>query len=252
MHFNSAIYRGTVFHKRLQPKRNAFSYQVYMMYLDLNELDTIFDLHPLWSKKRWAPVQFKRSDFIGGDTKSSIYQSVQQCITEQTGKEYQGQVRILTNLRHFGYTINPISNYYCFDESGENLEYVIAAVTNTPWRECHYYVLKNKADVLDCYFEKDHHVSPFMPMNMRYKWRSTTPDENLLLSIKNELDGKAVFSAAMTLSREEITTAALTKVLCQFPLMTIKVAAGIYWQALKLWFKGIRFYDHPKLQQSKP
>ena len=40
---NSAIYEGRVRHRRFSPVPHAFSYRLFMMYLDLDELPTLFE-----------------------------------------------------------------------------------------------------------------------------------------------------------------------------------------------------------------
>lgn len=273
MELNSAIYTGQIRHRRFREKHHEFSYQVFMMYLDLDELENIFSLSPLWSMKKWAPAQLKQSDFIINDpddepvkqtsitiennaadknssfeNSSEIYKSVQRFIYKNTGKRFQGKVRMLCNLRYFSYVINPITNYYCFDESGEQMLYVIAAVTNTPWGKTHHYLLednKNRENLFISDFSKQHHVSPFMPLDMKYHWRSNIPGQRLALHIENHENGKSAFDATLKLERKAISASSLNLLLVQFPLMTVKVLVGIYWQALKLFIKGVRFFPHP-------
>ena len=67
----SAIYTGFVEHSRYSPKSHYFKYKVFMMYLDLDEIDQVFSLSKLWSKVNpWAPAYFKRSDFLGNEMSS--------------------------------------------------------------------------------------------------------------------------------------------------------------------------------------
>ncbi len=246
---NSALYEGVVWHRRYGDKPNEFTYNVFMVYLDLQELDQVFARSRFWSHQGPAMARLKRSDYIG-DSDETIYHSVCDYIRQQTGQQYCGRVRLLTNLRYFGYCINPISNYYCFDAQGEKLLYVIAAVTNTPWKRTHYYLhqVQSENDDLNINFNKQHHVSPFMAMDMIYQWQSNAPAEKLSVSIQNYQQQKKIFEASLSLHRKPMTSRNMRKVLVRFPLMTVKVGMAIYWQALKLWLKGVRFHPYPTNQ----
>ena len=262
--FASAIYTGTVRHRRFSPKQHAFEYDVFMMYLDTREIETIFSLSKFWSLKKIAPVQFKRNDFhidknqpsnkkLEKNNYPSVDESVRNSIQTETGIRPTGPIRMLVNLRYWGFNINPLSTYYCFDESGENIIAILAEVHNTPWNERHAYVLTgdNFSQKQKINFAKKFHVSPFNPIAMDYRWRSTTPNTTLALHLENWQDGAKVMDATMTLTRAAITASSMNKILIRFPWMTVKVVGAIYWQALKLWWKGVPIFNHPKLEHSQ-
>jgi len=252
--FASAIYSGKVRHRRFLPKQHSFEYDVFMMYLDTSEIETIFSLSKFWSLKKFAPVQFKRSDFHI-DKKSnpaknlpSVEDSVRNTLESEIGSRPAGPIRMLVNLRYWGFNMNPLCTYYCFDDAGEKIIAILAEVNNTPWNERHAYVLmgndfSNKQQIR---FQKKFHVSPFNPIEMDYHWYSTTPDETLALHLENWQDNAKVMDATMTLAREAITVASINKILIRFPLMTVKVIAAIYWQAVKIWWKGVPIFSHQK------
>ncbi|MCA9056491.1 MAG: DUF1365 domain-containing protein, partial [Planctomycetaceae bacterium] len=166
------------------------------------------------------------------------------------GSRPTGPVCLLTNLRYFGYILNPISLYYCFDADGLRVQTVVAEVTNTPWGERHCYVISGPEQksirVWRTTTNKDLHVSPFLPMDMTYHWRLSTPGGRLSVHIENHRQGVKVFDATLLLTRRPITTGTLAAALARHPWMTGKAVAGIYWQALKLWWKGAPFITHPK------
>ena len=216
-----------------------------MMYLDLDELDKVLELSPFWSTKAWRPARFRRSDFLG-DPGVSLKQAVRDRIHAETGHWHDGPIRMLANLRYFGFNINPISCYYCFN-GREELQYIVVEVTNTPWNERQSYVLQcdPKQRTQRTRFQKLMHVSPFNPMNMTYRWCSNNPQRVLSLNLETECSGEIHMDATMALKRREISSVALAGILLQHPWMTAKVALAIYWQALKLWIKCNPFYDHP-------
>jgi DUF1365 family protein len=221
-----------------------------MMYIDLAELENLFLLSPWWSDKPWRPARFERGDFLG-DPGISLAEAVRNRIFEETGERHTGPVRMLANLRYFGFNMNPITCYYCFDEN-ENLNSIVTEVTNTPWKERQSYVLKcdpNKR-IQRISFLKEMHVSPFNPMDMTYRWSSNNPSKVLSLNLETEYQGKRHVDATMALKRREIDAGSLAGILVEHPWMTAKVLASIYWQAFRLGIKKTPFHNHPKYLES--
>ncbi len=243
----SAIYTGTVDHRRLEPKQHQFSYKIYMLYLDLDELDQVLAISPYLSSSRWAPMQFKRRDFHG-DESDSIKNAVYKTVEREIGYQLSGPIALLSHWRCFGFNFNPISTYYCYDESGENLEVVVAEVTNTPWLERHAYVMDVREQAY-CrkILDKKFTVSPFNPLDMQYRWRSDLPGESLFINIENFISEKRVFHATLKLSRVALSRRNVRRALIRFPMITLKVVFSIYWQALKLFLKGVPFLGKDRL-----
>ncbi|WHZ10634.1 MAG: hypothetical protein OJF60_001073 [Burkholderiaceae bacterium] len=250
---HSALYQGWLSHRRHQPRPHAFRYRLFMVYLDLDELDTVFRGRWLWSTSRCALARFDRRDHLG-DPGLPLGEAVRRLVADRTGERPVGPIRLLTHLRYFGYVFNPVSFYYCFDAEGREVETIVAEVNNTPWGERHCYVLhrfERERRRLLARSPKAMHVSPFHPMALEYLWRFGPPDERLAVGMQlrptapgNPTD-QAVFDAMLALRRVPIDAFSLAGTLLGFPLMTAQVIAEIHWEALRLWLKRMPVYDHP-------
>ncbi len=245
----SCLYEGTVRHRRFGTPGHEFQYRIFLTYLDLSELDTVFRDRWLWSAYRPNVAWFRRADYLG-DPGTPLDTAVRDRVFAETGVRPTGPIRLLSHLRYFGHNFNPVSFYYCFAADGETLETIVAEIENTPWNERHSYVLPVRTAFdpeprLRFHFPKRFHVSPFLSMEQIYDWRFSQPGPSIAIHMENLENGKKCFDATMALERREIGRAELTRALARFPLVTVKVISAIYWQALRLWWKGARFHPHP-------
>ena len=252
----SGIYEGWVRHRRHAPHAHAFRYRLYLMYLDLAELDRVFAGRALWSVNRRNVAEFRRSDYLG-DPAVPLGDAVRARIREVCGRAPDGPIRLLTHLRTFGHVFNPVSFYYCFDAGDRRVETIVAEVTNTPWKERHSYVLpvrdaERHGSALRWDFRKAFHVSPFLPMQRGYAWRFTAPGETLRVHM-DVLDGASRdFDATLVLERRPLTGASLARVLLRYPAMTLRVVSAIHWQAFLIFLRRNPVYDHPSKGPDTP
>jgi len=247
----SCIYRGLVHHARHQPHEHRFTYQLFMMYLDLAELDQVFSERWLWSTGWPTAAWFRRGDHLG-DPRLSLDLCVRELVLERTEVQVQGPIRLLTNLRYLGFMMNPVSYYYCFDCDGQQLQAVVVEIHNTPWGERHCYVITPShgyegKNGFPAEHPKDFHVSPFMPMDLMYHWHFMAPAETLNVQIALSRSDECVFEASLALKRQPITGTNLIRTLVRFPCMTVRVFSAIYWQAFRLWMKKTPYFAHPKV-----
>jgi DUF1365 family protein len=246
----SAVYQGLVRHRRFAPRSHAFRYRLFMLYLDLDELETVFRDRWLWSIERANLASFRRSDYLDRGT-APLADAARSLASEHVGRRLTGPVRMLSHLRYLGYSFNPVTFYYCFNTSGAALEAVIAEITNTPWNERHCYVIDALAEgsrerCARGSFDKAFHVSPFMPMDHRYDWRFSAPGRKLGVHMVNRHRGETVFDASLTMRRRPLSGPVLARMLATHLPMTWLVIGAIYWQALRLRLKKIPFHPHPR------
>lgn len=246
---HSCLYEGQVSHRRYVPKCHAFTYRIFYLYMDLDELDRVFSGRWFWSTRRFALAWFREVDHIS-QAERSLKQTVCDVVEKHTGERPQGPVRLLTQLRYFGYVFNPVSFYYCFDKDDTHVETIVAEVNNTPWGERHLYVLPNQNNIssgrhMRFQRSKEFHVSPFMPMDIQYDWVFSSPGKYLSVNMKNYRNDENIFDATLGLKRKPINAINCAHVLLRYPFMTLKVIVAIYWQALILLVKGIPVFNHP-------
>lgn len=246
----SCIYKGKVRHRRFETKAHAFNYQLYMMFINLDELPTLFNNYRGWSSKQTqrAFAHFRRTDHFG-DPKQPLKQAVSDLVKQEADLSLEGDIYMLTHFRYFGYVFNPLCLYYCLDKANENIVAIVAEVSNTPWNEKHCYVLtaNQGSDKKHRYrHPKAFHVSPFLKMNMDYHWHLHKPSKNLFVHLENRRGHEKLFDATMLLEREPINQKNLTRVLCAYPVMTLQIIFAIHFEALKLWLKGIKYIPYKK------
>jgi DUF1365 family protein len=248
----SCIYEGRVSHTRHQPVRHRFDYRLFMMYVDLDEMPTLFEKRWFWSVTKLALARFRRDRHMGhGD----LQDAVRQRVADELGFRPAGPIRLLTNFAYFGYVFNPVSFYYCFAADGETVEAIVVEVNNTPWGEQHCYVESCRdADGPQRMWRfevaKRMHVSPFMPMAADYTWVLKPPAENLSVFMANRVAGSRAFKAMLSLQRTEISSGTLAGVLLRYPFQTMTTMFAIHWQALRLWLKRVPIHPHPQKNEA--
>jgi uncharacterized protein len=245
----SCLYEGVVHHERLQPVNHRFDYRLYMVLLDLAEVPGLRRAG-LLSTSRYAPGGFLRQDHFG-DARQALTASVCDLVEAQTGVPLDGPIRLLTHLRSFGYYFSPLNLFFCHGSDGNTVQAVVAEVQNTPWLERHTYVLwagnEERPGTPGTYrHRKNFHVSPFMGLDMDYRWQLRPAGEHLRVGIENISGADLLFRAALQLRRSPLTRRTLGAMQFRHPLMTARMTAAIYLQAFQLWRKQCPYYPHPR------
>jgi DUF1365 family protein len=240
----SAIYEGTIRHRRFMVRAHELRHRVALLYLDLQELDGLLDGRLLAGRP--GLVRFRRADYLG-DPRIGLADAVRMQVENRTGSTPVGPIRVLTHLRTFGHCFNPVSFYYCFTPQ-EQLDAVVAEVTSTPWGERHAYVLRrsDEGPVLAATFAKALHVSPFMGMEQRYTMRVAAPGPTLAVHIESHELGALAFDATLSLRRVPLTRGGLARITARYPAATLRVLALIYAHALALRLKGVPVNPRPE------
>ncbi len=239
MTLHSAVYVGTVVHKRLRPREHALSYRVFALLLDLDEIPALAARLRLFSSNSWNVLSFHDADHGPGDG-TPIDQHIRGVLARGGYDIDGGRVSILCYPRVFGYVFNPLSVFYAFDRQGA-LMAIVYEVNNT-FRERTSYVIgidDPEAGVHAQSCSKDMDVSPFASRGGNYSFRITRPDEELLLAVQLRDDAGPLIKTLFRGRREKLDDANLLGLSLRFPLLTLKVIGAIHLEAAKLWLKGI-------------
>ena len=238
----SAIYPGTVMHQRVRPRRHRLTYRMFWLLLDLDEIDALSGSLRLFSRNRFNLFSFFDRDHGGG---ASLRAHVDGRLA-RAGLETGGMVQLLSMPRILGYVFNPLSIYFCRRRDGA-LQAMLYEVNNT-FGERHSYLIPIEGDAgetIQQACEKRFHVSPFMAMDIAYRFRIGMPGQRLSVHITGSDAEGPMIVAAFSGRREALSDGALARTFLSHPLLTLKVVGGIHWEALRLWLKGIRLHPHP-------
>ncbi len=243
MTHRSALYTGSVVHRRLRPKRHRLRYRLFWMLLDLDEIDSLDRRLRLFSRNRFNLFAFHDRD-LGDGSPTPLGDQVRLKLAAAGLPEAGVAVSVLTLPRIFGYAFNPLSVFFCRDADGV-LRAIVYEVHNT-FGERHGYVLPaDGAGTVAHGTAKAFHVSPFLGMDMAYAFRVHPPDGRVSVAIRAEDADGPLIVAALSAARRPMSDGFLVRMLALYPLMTLKVTAAIHWHALRMLLRGFRVHRHP-------
>lgn len=249
MILRSGIYHGTVTHRRLRPKPHALRYRVFSLLIDLDELPMLDGCLRLFSRNGFNLFSFHDRDYGDGGNGPLRTRIGRQLLA--AGIDLRGGcIQLLCYPRILGFVFNPLSVFYCRAEDGA-IAAVIYEVSNT-FGERHSYVIRATEEprgepgaVIHQSCAKRFYVSPFNDVSGRYDFHLIPPAEKVAVAIDQHDSAGLVLQAAFTGRRQELGDSALLAAFIRYPLMTLKVVAGIHWEALRLWLKGNPLYKRP-------
>ena len=235
----SCIYNGKVIHKRFKPKKHFFTYRVFSLLLDLDEIDNINNEISIFSYNKFNLISFYDKDH-GARNNTPLKEWVIKNLKNLNISNQNIKIKILCYPRILGYVFNPLSIFFVYN-SKLSLIAILYEVKNT-FGEQHTYIFKTNFEKTkienDC--KKKFYVSPFMDLESKYQFRITNPGENLSVLIDQSDEGGKLLFASQDGKRSALNTKNLILSYIKHPLMTFKVISAIHFEALRLWFKGIK------------
>lgn len=252
---NSCLYRATVMHNRLEPKPHRFHYNIFMFYIDLDEIDTITKKLWMLSRNCFNFFSFRDSEHLqlptdNPDKSKNVKEHISDYLQQNGITIGKGRIMLLTNLNVLGYNFNPVSFYYCYDEKGEPL-CVVVEITNT-YREMKLFLLTKKefaSGKFKLNTTKYFYVSPFIDHDVNFDFNLAIPGEKLNIRIDDYKDDKRIFISTLTGIRKPLTNLNLALFSIRFPFITLKIITLIHWNAVKLWFKKIPYHKKAANQE---
>ena len=236
----SAIYNGTVIHRRYKPKTHFFKYSVFSLLIDLSDIHELDKKIKFFSFNRFNLVSFYEKDH-GNRDGSSLVEWVKKNLEENDIYNKNIKIKLLCYPRIFGYVFNPLSVFFIYDLD-EKLISILYEVKNT-FGEQHTYIFKVKdnANFFQHNCSKKFHVSPFIEMNCDYFFKILKPGEKMSVIIDQYQTNEKILYASQDGKRVEFNSKELLKSYLKHPLMTFKIISAIHFEAFKLWTKGIKF-----------
>jgi DUF1365 family protein len=246
---DASLYWCRVMHERRLPFRHKFNYRVFSLLLDIDRLPEITAASRLLHYNRFGLFSFHDRDH-GPRDGTALRPWVEAALARDGLQDAAARIRIFCFPRLFGYVFNPLSVFFCYDAE-DRLRAVLYEVKNT-FGDQHGYLVEvplqgNAEPVIEQSATKQFHVSPFLPLEGQYRFRLQPPGEKIGITITQLSPSGAVqLVAAQTGRHEALNDHSLLKAFIRHPLMTVKVMAGIHWEALQLWRKGAAFFRWTK------
>ncbi len=242
------IAKGYVGHAREGSPATAFNYRVWMLLTDADQLDEIAARSALLSVDRFNLLSIHTSDWLLAHGPGSIRSRTERAIAAAGYPRPRGRIAMLHQPASLGARFNPVRFIFCFDSTGEGIEYVLGEINNTPWDERHTYVLRAAVPDrrVEFSFPKVFHVSPFNSMSQQYHWQFELRDDRLRVGMAVEEGDITVMRASLNLRLIPITASVIRRGALHYAAQPMVTLMRIYWHAARLWLRRTPIYSHPK------
>jgi len=237
---NSSLYQCRIFHKRLRPVERKFEYSVFMMSLDLDELDMLAKHHWLFGRNRWNIYAIHDKDYLAEGNQASIKEKLLDYLaTQDIDVSAITKITLQTFPRIFGYQFNPVSFYYLENDQEETVG-VVAEVGNTFLEKKLFFIREaHKSGWLRLKTAKNFYVSPFSKVNDQFDFQIGPKEEKWAININDENEEGLVLVSTIRGQRKAFSTSRLCWYILRYPLLTLRVIFLIHWHALLMWIRKL-------------
>ncbi len=234
-------------HNRLEPKGHRFHYNVFMFYVDLDEIDSLAKKYFMFSRNRFNFFSFRDREHLqlpleNPDQSKTTKQHILDYLSQNGVTNADGKIMLLTGMNVLGYNFNPVSFYFCYDKNN-NPVCSIAEVSNT-FREMKPYLLSHEnynGEKFHLNTTKYFYVSPFFNHDANFDFNFAIPGEKLNIRIDTVQDENKVFISTLTGTIRKLTSGNLTWYALRFPFIPLRIISLIHWNAFLLWMKKIPY-----------
>lgn len=239
------LYACEVMHRRHQPAGYRFVYRTFSLLIDIDRLDELDDLSPVFSVNRFNLMSFHVRDHLP-EGETSLRAWIERTLSAHDIDPCGLRIRLLCMPRVLGWGFDPLSIWYCESPQGEPVA-AIGEVHNT-FGERHCYLLRGtgRSWPMRSSRSKVFHVSPFLEVRGRYDFVLARPEERLGVVIHLRDAQGTRLSATQSGQRRPFNTRQLLRQFVRVPFQTAKVLGGIHWHALRIWLRGVPFMHKPE------
>ena len=244
---------GFVVHNRSYPKAHKFTYNMSWCLLNTKTIEEQFSKSIFYSLNKFNIISLRQKDYVS-DENESIDLKIRSYIETKIDRYFDGEIYLFTHPRFLGFGFNSVNFYFCFKNN--TLQYIVSEINNTPWRQKHLYFHNIKdsdqnPDNASFKFDKEFHISPFVDMDIKYTWNFKITDTDFDVSMLLKKKQVTIMNVALKTQLQPMNASNQFKWMITKPFQSLKMFSGIYWQALKIWFKKIPLHSNPDSQQTK-